>query len=238
MLQLNVKEAPQCSQCSSLHLSAFSDLYIADLEKFSNSKACVFVKDGDYIFQEGKYPSGIFCIHKGKIKLSRDGQEGREHIVRFAKEGDILGYKALITGGTYSASAVALDDCHICVIPRELFFETIQHNPKLAMKMMEILTNELNNAEERVMELAQKTVRERLAETLLILLETFGTEEDGETINVSLTREEIANIVGTATESVIRLLADFKKSELIELKGRKIAIKKPIALIKEAHLTD
>jgi CRP-like cAMP-binding protein len=131
-----------------------------------------------------------------------------------------------------------LDDCHICVIPRELFFETIQNDPKLAMRMLEILANELNNAEERVMELAQKTVRERLAETLLILLETFGTEEDGETINVSLTREEIANIVGTATESVIRLLADFKKSELIELKGRKIAIKKPIALIKEAHLTD
>lgn len=238
MLQLNVKDAPQCSQCSSLHLSAFSDLYIDDLEKFSHSKSCIFVKDGDYIFHEGKYPSGIFCIHKGKIKLSRDGQEGREHIVRFAKEGDILGYKALITGGTYSASAVALDDCHICVIPRELFFEMIQNNPKLSMKMMEILANELNNAEERVMELAQKTVRERLAETLLILLETFGTEEDGETINVSLTREEIANIVGTATESVIRLLADFKKSELIELKGRKIAIKKPIALIKEAHLTD
>ena len=238
MLQLNVKDAPQCSQCSSLHLSAFSELYINDLEKFSQSKSCMFIKSGEPIFHEGKYPSGIFCVHKGKIKLSRDGQEGREHIVRFAKEGDILGYKALITGSTYTASAIALDDCHICVIPRELFFETIQQHPKLAMKMMEILVHELNTAEERVMELAQKTVRERLAETLLILLETFGTEEDGETINVTLTREEIANIVGTATESVIRLLADFKKLSLIELKGRKILIKKPIALINEAHLTD
>ena len=238
MLSLHIQGDPHCSKCSSLHLSAFSELYIEDIDAISTSKTCIFVKSGNHIFQEGKYPSGIYCIHKGKIKLSRDGHEGREHIVRFAKEGDVLGYKTLITGSTYTASAVALDDSHLCIIPKELFFETIQRNPKLSMKMLEILVHELNNAEERVMELAQKTVRERLAETLLILLETFGTEEDGETINVSLTREEIANIVGTATESVIRLLSDFKKLEMIELRGRKIAIKKPIALIKEAHLSD
>jgi CRP/FNR family transcriptional regulator len=88
------------------------------------------------------------------------------------------------------------------------------------------------------MELAQKSVRERLAETLLILQETFGTNEEDKTINVNLTREEIANIVGTATESVIRLLADFKKSGLIVLKGRKIEIVKQHALIREAHLTE
>ena len=238
MMQLKVVDSPKCAQCQTVHKSAFSSMHSSDLESFSEGKSCVSIQDGEPLFQEGKYPSGLYCIHSGKIKLSRAGQEGREHIVRFATAGDIIGYKALITGEPYSSSAVALDDCHVCFIPKELFFHTIQNDSKLAMRMMEILASELHSAEERVMELAQKTVRERLAEALLVLKKTFGTEPDGQTINVSLTREEIANIVGTATESVIRLLADFKKSNLIELRGRKIAIMQERALIKEAHLTE
>lgn len=238
MIQVKVLNAPDCNNCDSKHGSAFSVLYNDELTILSSYKSCHTYKDGEIIFSEDKYPSGIYCVHKGKIKISRSGQEGREHIVRFATTGDILGYKALLSREPFSASAIALDDCTICFIPRNQFFEAIQKNPKLSMRMLEILASDLTHSEERVMELAQKSVRERLAETLLILQETFGTNEEDKTINVNLTREEIANIVGTATESVIRLLADFKKSGLIVLKGRKIEIVKQHALIREAHLTE
>jgi CRP-like cAMP-binding protein len=227
MIQVKVLNAPDCNNCDSKHGSAFSVLYNDELTILSSNKSCHTYKDGEIIFSEDKYPSGIYCVHKGKIKISRSGQEGREHIVRFATTGDILGYKALLSREPFSASAIALDDCTICFIPRNQFFEAIQKNPKLSMRMLEILASDLTHSEERVMELAQKSVRE-----------TFGTNEEDKTINVNLTREEIANIVGTATESVIRLLADFKKSGLIVLKGRKIEIVKQHALIREAHLTE
>lgn len=131
----------------------------------------------------------MYCIHRGKIKISKCGQKGRVHFARFATLGDILGYKSLLCRELFSASAIALDDCTICLIPRNQIFETIQNKPKLSMKMLKILVSDLMHSEERVMELAQKSVRECLAETLLILQETFGTNEEDKTINVNLARE-------------------------------------------------
>jgi CRP/FNR family transcriptional regulator len=238
MIEFKISSVPSCEDCTARPESAFSDLHNGELQRFSQAKSCNRYQDGQVIFREGKYPSGLYCVHYGKIKLTRTGIEGKEHIVRFAKAGDVLGYKALLTNQPFSATATALDDSVVCYVPRDLFFDTIQRNPRLALRMMSILAHELNAAEERILELAQKSVRERLAETLLVLQETFGTEADGATINVNLTREEIAGIVGTATESVIRMLAEFKRSNMIELRGRKIAILQHKALVREAHLAD
>lgn len=195
-------------------------------------------KSGNTIFNEGSYPSGLYCIHKGKVKIFKNGTEGKEQILRFAKEGDILGYKSLLSDQPFSASAAALDEAVICFIPKKSYFDVLQTNPKLSLKMMQLLTQELKTAETRIVELAQKPVRERLAETILILKETFGFEEDGKTIAISLTREEIANIVGTATESVIRLLSEFKKDGIIDLKGRSISILDNRELVRTANIDD
>ncbi|HYF02385.1 MAG TPA: Crp/Fnr family transcriptional regulator [Patescibacteria group bacterium] len=230
--------APACETCTSRHTSIFADLDGGELVRFSFQKGCNLYKSGNTIFNEGSYPSGLYCIHKGKVKIFKNGTEGKEQILRFAKEGDILGYKSLLSDQPFSASAAALDEAVICFIPKKSYFDVLQTNPKLSLKMMQLLTQELKTAETRIVELAQKPVRERLAETILILKETFGFEEDGKTIAISLTREEIANIVGTATESVIRLLSEFKKDGIIDLKGRSISILDNRELVRTANIDD
>lgn len=166
------------------------------------------------------------------------GDDGKDQIIRLVKAGDILGYRALLSGERYSASAEALEDTQVCFIPRDLFIKVLKLDSNLAFEMMKLLSDELHRAEIKLTHLAQKPIRERLAETLLFIKETYGYEADGVTLNVRLSREDIANLVGTATESAIRLLSEFKKEGLIELEGKKIKIMQPRELLKTANLQD
>src|SRR5690554_2712838 len=192
-----------CRECSKRHNSVFcSAKHIDDL---SGSKITSVYKKGQTIFNEGTYPFGLYCINTGKIKISRNGDDGREIIIRLAKAGDLIGYKALLSGQKYTASAVALDDCTVCFIPKDSFINLLKSDADLSLGIMNLISTELRKAETKVAHLAQKPVRERLAETLLFLKETYGVESDDKTLSVQLSREEIANIVGTATESIIRL---------------------------------
>jgi CRP/FNR family transcriptional regulator len=143
-----------------------------------------------------------------------------------------------LSGDRYSASAVALEDTQICFIPKELFIHVLKFDQGLAFEMMKLLSDELHRAEVKLTHLAQKPIRERLAETLLFIKETYGFETDGITLNVRLSREEIANLVGTATESAIRLLSELKKDGIVELDGKKIKILRLPQLIKTANLQD
>ena len=136
----------------------------------------------------------------------------------------------------YTASAVALEDSSVCFIPKDIFFGVLKKDPDLSFSLLSLLSNELHNAESKIVQLAQKPVRERLAEALLFLRETYGLEDDGRTLGVQLSREEIANIVGTATESTIRLLSDFKREGLLELSGKKIRFLDKEKLIKVANI--
>ena len=200
-------------------------------------KTCAFFKKGQIMMHEGSRPNGVYCIYSGKAKLFRLGTEGKEQIIRFAKEGDLIGYRALLSSEQLSASIQVLEDTHACFIPRSEMFKMIEINSKFSLEVMKMACHELGEAGRLITNLAQKTVRERLAEVLLLLVSTFGTDENGN-IDVSLTREEIANIVGTATESVIRLLSEFKDDEYIVLKGRKIKIMNKPALAKVGQVFD
>jgi CRP-like cAMP-binding protein len=217
-------------------------LYFVKIEndrmlEIEKTKICSVYKKNEYIFKEGSYASGVFCINGGKVKVSMLGDEGKEQIVRLAKPGDIIGYKALLSAGKYSASAIAIEDCNVCFVPKEIFTEILKKDAVLSFEMMKILSDELRKAEEKITHLAQKPVRERMAETILFLKETYGTDVE-ENINVSLSREEIANIVGTATETAIRLLSEFNKDNMIELSGKKIKILNTNKLTKIANLYD
>jgi CRP/FNR family transcriptional regulator len=207
------------------------------MEEINAIKICSTIKKGETIFREGSYASGVFCINTGKIKLSMFGDEGKEQIVRMAKPGDIIGYKALLSGDRYSATASALEDCNVCFIPREIFLLILQKDASLSFEMMKLLSNELKKAEEKITHLAQKPVRERVAETILFLKETYGVDAENN-VNVTLSREEIANLVGTATETAIRLLSEFNKDHIIELSGKKIKILNLNKLVKTANLYD
>ena len=220
----NQKEHPRCQTCGSKHMSVFCALSNEQVEEIDNSKGCNFYNKGQVVFHEGNRTNGIYCINKGKVKLFQIGAEGKEQIIRFAKPGDVVGYRALLSEEPLSASATALeDDTTICFIPRDQIFSMITQNPNFNFKFLKMLSHELGEAAKIITDLAQKPVRERLAETLLILKDTFDMDEE-KNIQVKLSREELANIVGTATESVIRLLSEFKKDKLIAVEGRNIKL--------------
>lgn len=155
--------------------------------------------------------------------MSRLGSDGKEQIIRFAKDGEIIGYRSILSGENLSATVTTLEDTSACFVPKKILFESIEGNAKFSLSIMKEISRELGEAGKLITNLAQKSVRERLAEVLLVLQTTFGETEEG-LVDISLTREELANMVGTATESVIRLLSEFKEDELIELKGRKLRI--------------
>lgn len=201
-------------------------------------KSGMTFRKGQVIFGEGAHPLGLYCVNNGKIKLSHRGEDGKEQIVRLSKEGDVLGYRALLTNERYNATAVALDDTEICFIPRDTFFNVLKNNPDLSFEIIKMLSTELRKAEDRITDLAQKPVRERMAEGLLFLKETYGYEADGSTINIVLSREDIANLVGTATETAIRLLSEFKNDKIVEFIGKKIRILDAERLVRTAHLYD
>ncbi len=227
-----------CQSCSQRFNSVFCKAKEEYVNMINEQKICNVYKKGQILFNEGAYPFGVFCINDGKIKLSHSGDDGKEQIIRLLKAGDILGYRALLSGERYSASAVALEDTQICFIPKELFTSILKVDPALAFEMMKMLSDELHKTEIKLTHLAQKPIRERLAETLLFIKETYGYEADGITLNVRLSREEIANLVGTATESAIRLLSEFKKDGMVELDGKKIKILSQKELVKTANLQD
>ncbi len=230
-------EHVECKHCSNRFKSVFCKTENDIMNEIEALKICSSIKKGDTIFREGSYASGVYCINAGKVKLSMFGDEGKEQIVRLAKPGDIIGYKALLSGDKYSSTASALEDCNVCFIPREIFLVILQKDAALSFEMMKVLSNELRQAEEKITHLAQKPVRERVAETILFLKETYGLDADN-VVNVSLTREEIANLVGTATETAIRLLSEFNKDNIIELIGKKIKIINQQKLTKTANLYD
>lgn len=225
-----------CVNCSKRFESIFCRAELDNLNDINKYKVCSQYKKGQTIFTEGHFAYGLFCINEGKIKISRNGDDGREAIIRLTKAGDIIGYKALITNERYTASAIALEDCQVCFIPKEVFLKILSSDSSLSIEIIKMLSTELGIAETKFTHLAQKPVRERLAESLLFVKETYGFEPDGKTLNVTLSREEIANIVGTATESAIRLLSEFKKDGIIELIGKKIVILNTDKLIKTANL--
>ena len=228
-----------CDNCLSVTKSIFKDLGKQDLEKINKNKNCNYYKKGQVVFFEHNFPDGLYCVQDGKVKVFKTGNTGKEQIIRFAKTGDVLGYRALLAGESYSASASVLEDSKICFIRKESIFELFNTNNNFSFEMIKLLSHDIEDVERKMVKLAQKPVRERLAEALLILKETYGTEEsDGKFLNITLTREDLANIVGTATETVIRLLADFKNKKLISTKGKKIEILNLQGLIEISNLND
>ena len=229
---------PDCTQCTSRVGSVFSGLAESELPILNNNKVCRKYNKGELIFLEGESAAGLYCIHYGKAKVFKTGADGREQILRLAKPGDALGYRGLLDGGKHSSSATALEETHICFIAKEVFFSLVSSRPNFTLRLFELLSDELDETEQRVVEMAQKPVRERVAEALLLLQRTYGLKSDNRTLDIRITREDLAGIVGAATESVIRNLAELKDEGVIALKGRDIQVLNLKALATTANLLD
>lgn len=224
-----------CTLCPGKEHSLFSDLPREDLDTLSMHKTCIRYKKGQTLFYEGTRPMGLFCINSGKVKVYKISSEGKEQILKLAKPGDFLGYRALISEEFYNSSATVIEEGAMCYIPKSNFLDILQKNPAFFRKMAKRVAHELGLMEQKLVTIAQKSVRERLAATLIMLKETYGMEGDeSNLIDIALSREDLANIIGTATETVIRLLSDFKTQKLISLQGKKIKVLDAKGLVREA----
>lgn len=194
-----------------------------DFRKYQQGKKPISVNKGKHLFREGEIPKGVFHIQKGAMKLYKMGFNKKEQILRFAKEGDLIGYRSLLSEEEYGASAKAMTAVQATFIPENIFHKLLMTIPKLSYTMLQKISCELGEYSNTIALLAQKTVRERLAEILILLELKLGIDPEG-FIKIALTREEIANLIGTATESAIRLISEFKAEGMIEVEGRSIKI--------------
>ncbi len=220
---------PVCELCESRADSIFENITLKEQQYVTSQKTCNIYKRGEVIFEEGQRPNGLYCINRGKVKVYKLGDEGREQIVRLDKPGNILGYRALISGEAYKAAASALENSVVCFIPASVIFEMLENNPEISFRMMQIFSSDLKNAENMLTDFTQKPVRERLAQTILSLYHSYGTTEDG-SLNIYLTRQEWANLMGTTTETAIRTISEFNKEGIITIDGKKIGLERKEAL--------
>ena len=180
-------------------------------------------KKGEIIYHEGNYPNKLFFIRKGKVKTFKSNDAGKELTIDLLNEGDFLGYTALIEISKYKESAEAIDECELCIISKEDFELLMNNNMEVAKKFIQLLAKNISEKEEQLLSLAYNSLRKRVADALLILQAKYKKEgQDKFSINIS--REDLANIAGTATESLIRTLSDFKSEKLIEIKNGNIII--------------
>ncbi|MDH5367676.1 MAG: Crp/Fnr family transcriptional regulator, partial [Cyclobacteriaceae bacterium] len=215
----------KCKNCKTKGKSLLCILTDDQLDDLDRGKTCIVYKKGQTLFYEGTRPMGLYCIKSGKVKIFKMGSQGKEQILRLANPGEFLGYRSLLGEEIYAASGEVLEDAAICFIPKDSFFKSLLNNKEFYQNIVKSLAHELGVVEEKLADLSQKSVRERLAGNLLMLKETYGLEgEDSILIDLSISREDLANIVGTATETVIRLLSEFKRDGLISLEGKKIRV--------------
>lgn len=225
-----------CEHCPSKDKSIFCDLHSEKLDDVSNHKIVNTYKKGQTLFVQGNPAFGLFCINKGNIKLSKIGPDGKESIVKLAQAGNILGHRSLFTQTAYTATATALEDAVVCFFEKKFINELMNRGPEVSMRVIQQLSNALGTAEDRVASLSQKSVPERLAELLLLLKESHGVKAPGEKIclEIKLTREEMASLIGTAPETLIRFISEMKENGILDQNGKTLYIINEQALIKQA----
>lgn len=226
-----------CASCSSWKHSLFSDLPDSELCAISSRKKLISHRKGQVLYYEGTRPLGVFCINSGVVKVYKTASNGKEQILHLAQRGELLGCAALLGEGNHSNSSRIIEDARICFVPRDIFMQSLFHNSEFSRRVAKSLSLELGVMEEKLINASQKSVKERLADVLLQLLESYGVEDDeNQKIDLTLSRAELAEIVGTTPESVIRLLSEFKKDKLIGLEGKNIIIKDPGNLARTSDL--
>ncbi|WP_143307196.1 Crp/Fnr family transcriptional regulator [Chitinophaga vietnamensis] len=202
--------------------SILKDLPAADLALLmANREERVYEKN-DIIFKEGAYPSGIYYITEGKVKKYKKDDSGREQIIYLANTGQLIGYHAILSEGRYPDSAAAMEESRLAFIPREDFLNVLHTSPVLNSRLLKTLSQEFAVLVNSISVFAQKTARERLALQLILLREKYKVEGIATEINIS--RDDLAAMVGTARENVVRLLTEFKEAKILETKGSKIRI--------------
>jgi CRP-like cAMP-binding protein len=215
----------------------FEGLTAEELESLMGSGVTHVYKKGEIIFREGGIPTGIFYIRSGRIKKYKTTMKGGEQIFYLCCEGELLGYHALLSEEYYPDSAATIEEAQITFIPKDSFLKVLRNSTALSNTLLKALGHEFSLFINSITNLATKSVRERLAFTLLILDEKFKSpDHSGNASQINLSRTDLANMVGTAKESLVRLLQEFKRAGLIEKTDKTIRIIDRKGVIKEANL--
>ena len=206
---------------------------------FKNQMIVKRFKRGQNIFTEGSFPSGIYFVKEGKIKKFKTLNSGKEQIIYLCSEGEMIGYASFLGEERYPDSAAAITESLIGYISKDRLLSLLDKHQELATLLVKKLSHEFGVMVNFIATFTKKSVRERVALTLLILNENFRQNRNLENeIVIELTREDFANIVGIAIETLVRILSDFVTEGLITKKRREIIVKQPLELFKIADLTD
>ncbi len=211
-----------CNTCENLNCLIKRNFKILSDTTFADTKKTLKCKKGQQFIMEGAPVNGLFFIFKGTVKVFRTGINGREQIVRFAKNGEIIGHRGFGTEEYYSIGAIALQETVLCYFSKDSLQDALFANATFAYDMMLFYANELNKSESKVKSISQMTVRERVIDTLLYIHRKFGDIKGF--LNLPLSRKEYADYAGTTEEQVIRIFSVLKKEHLISAKGKKIGI--------------
>lgn len=191
---------------------------------------------GQIIFREGTHPSGIFFIKQGKVKKYKIDKKGREQIIYVANTGELIGYHALLADERYPDAAATLEDSKIVFIPKHDFLQVLNSSKFLSQRLLKTLSHEFSVFANSLALFAQRSVTERLAMQLVLMREKYKENfVPGMEVEINMSREDLANLVGTARENIIRILKDFKERGILETRGRKIIIKDIIQLLNVAN---
>ena len=216
--------------------SILADLPEPDLQLLMARRLEQVYKKGEIIFKEESYPSGIYFLVNGKAKKYKVDKDGREQIIYVANSGELLGFHAILSGDNYPDSASVMEESLIAFIPREDFLEAVRQSAVLSRRLLTTLSHEFVVLTNSLALFAQRPVRERLALQLIVVREKYKADvEPGMPVEINMSRDDLASLVGTARENVVRLLSELKEEGIVETKGRKIIVLDVKRLIKIAN---
>jgi len=219
----------KCEQCIVKQFNSLKSLTKDELLRISNCKTTKTIKRGEIIFSEGEKINGVYCVKDGICKLSKLSENGKDQIVKLNYKGDIMGQRSIVGEETSNLTAIALNDMEVCFIPKAEILSDLENNPSFSFDLLKQMAQDLKDSDNTIVNMAQKSVRKRLADALIYIYSNFGVDKEFY-LKVVLSREDYANIVGTATESAIRILSQFKSEKLISTSGKQIKIENLEAL--------
>lgn len=199
---------------------------LTELDKLSHEKRTKKYNKKDSVYFEGDYPNFLYFLNSGKVKTFKMNKDGKEFVTNLYKAGDFLGYKSLINEEAYEECATALELTEITLIPKEDFLHLLYSSKEVSHKFIKMLAGSIDIKQQELLNLAYDTVRKRVADSLL-KLEAKYKNDNQDPFSIAISRDDLASIVGTATESVIRTLSEFKQDGYISIKGSNITIIEP-----------
>ena len=213
----------ECTTCTNENCLIKRNIHIPKIDKYIDEKHSVKCKKTQQFILEGAPAHGLFFVKKGKVKVVKTGIYGREQIVRFAHNGEIIGHRGFGQKKKYPVGAVAIEDSILCNFTNDVLAEMLTDIPELTYELMLFYAEELNRSETKVRKFAQMSVREKVIDAFLYIYRKFNQDEEG-FFNIQLPRKDYADFAGTTEEQVIRIISSLKKENLLKSKGKKLGI--------------